>query len=393
MSLLKKRSILPLATLLLVTACSKEQSTQNTQASRPPPQVNVVVVHQQSVPVTRDIVGRLAATRIAEVRARVTGIVLKRTYTEGTYVKQGQQLFQIDPAPLQASLHVQEAALAQAQASAANAARIAKRYEGLNKKGLISPQDLDNALSTERTTAAAVKQAEANVELARLNLSYASVTAPISGQVETAMVTEGALVSQSSATQMTTIEQIDPIYVNFSLPSADLRILDQSRKMTGNSQTDIGKVSLAFPDGTAYPKQGVVNYLDLAVNPDTGTVSLRGTVPNPDRQLLPGMFMNVHFTVGAVQNAFLLPQAAVLRDGHGAYILTVGNDGKVAQVRVNTHTLEGSAWVITSQALHDGDKVIVSGLQKVHPGGEAKATVVKGSQDGASEPASSESQS
>ncbi|MGB7933802.1 MAG: efflux RND transporter periplasmic adaptor subunit [Gammaproteobacteria bacterium] len=356
---------LPVASLLLA-ACN--QATSEKSRTPPPPEVAVMEVHPQTVPLTRELVGRLAPTRVAQVRARVAGIILKRAYREGTDVGQGEVLYLIDPAPLEAALHAQEAALARARADAANAAAIAKRYRELAQKQLISTQDLDNALATERSTAAAVKQAQADVESARLDLGYATVTAPIAGRAGRALVTEGALVGQGEATQLTSIEQIDPIYVNFSQSVTELREL----RGTATAQHP-AHVDVLLQDGTPYPQAGTLDFSDLAVDPGTGAVSLRAVLPNPDRSLLPGMFVNLRLTSGAIDNAFLLPQTAVARDVQGAYALVVGADGTVTQRRLQTHGMTRTGWIVTGD-LSDGDRVIVEGLQKVQPG--ATATTV-----------------
>jgi membrane fusion protein (multidrug efflux system) len=360
------------AGLLWLVACGETPSSPGPQP--PPPEVSVVPAQSQSVPITRELVGRLAPTRVAEVRARVTGIILARAYSEGTDVKQGQVLFRIDPAPLEAALHAAEAALAQAKASATNAAATAKRYTGLAAKGLASRQDLDNALASERTTAAAVKQAQAKVEEARLDLDYATVTAPIAGRAGRALVTEGALVSQNTATQLTSVEQIDPIYVNFSQSVSEIEQLQRTAAkdeaaLTPRNKT---KIQVLLPDGTSYPYEGTLDFSDLAVDPATGAVSLRGILPNPERRLLPGMFVNLRLTEGRIENAFVLPQAAVQRDNAGAYVLVVNANGQVEQRRVQTHNMTNADWVVTG-ALADGDQVVVSGTQNLRPGTTAIA--------------------
>jgi len=380
MNLCRLRTYLVLMMVALLSACGNSKSAKSGhQGSMPPPQVDVVVAHGKNVELTRTVVGRLAATKVAEVRARVTGIVLKRTYKEGSQVKQGQQLFQIDPAPLRATLNLREAELAQAKASARNAQQTAARDRKLHSKGILSPQQLDNALANQRTTAAAVKQAEANVELAKLNLGYARVTAPISGLAEEAQVTEGALVNQNSGTIMTTVQQIDPLYINFTLPANSAARLRAASVGKAAGESPSGTINLSFRDGTDYPQKGRLDYLGSSVDPNTGNVSVRGTVPNPGQRLLPGMFVNVRVVTGVLDNAFVLPQAAVQRDGSGAYVLTV-NDGKVSQARVNTHQLEGSDWVVTG-GLKDGEQVIVSGVQKARPGGTVKPQVMKSQSD------------
>jgi membrane fusion protein (multidrug efflux system) len=349
---------------LLLVACNR--ATQSSPPAPPPPEVAVIEVHPQSVPVSRELVGRLAPTRVAQVRARVAGIILKRVYTEGTDVNQGDVLYLIDPAPLKAALHAQEAALAKAQADATNAAAIATRYYELAAKKLLSKQDLDTALATERSTAAAVKQAQADVESARLDLGYATVTAPISGRAGRTLVTEGALVGQGEATQLTTIEQIDSIYVNFSQSVSELRELQ-----TRSTAQDPARVDVLLQDGSPYSLTGTLDFSDLAVDPLTGAVSLRAVLPNPDHSLLPGMFVNLQLTTGVVDKVFVLPQPAVSRDATGAYVLVVDADGKVAQRRIQIHGMTHSKWIVAGD-LGDGDHVIVEGLQRVHPGATVK---------------------
>ncbi|MCG6863416.1 MAG: efflux RND transporter periplasmic adaptor subunit [Chromatiaceae bacterium] len=358
---------------LFLGACGKPAAQSAQNPSIPTPQVEVVQAKSQSVPLTRELVGRLAATRVAQVRARVAGIVLTRVYTEGTDVKAGDVLFRIDPAQLEATLHAQEATLAKAQADAANAALTAKRYLELREKHTLSQQDLDTAQANERTTAAIVKQAQANVETAKLNLSYATVRAPIAGRAGRALVTEGALVGQNEATQLTTIEQIDPIYVNFSQSVSELAELEKAKDGAGQEagQRPEAKVEIVLPEGSIYPHAGAIDFSDMAVDPGTGALSLRAVVANPSKRLLPGMFVTLRLTSGQIDNAFLLPQAALLRDAAGAYVLVLNDAGKVEQRRVETRGMTREDWIVTG-SLADGDQVIVSGLQKVEPGAEAK---------------------
>jgi membrane fusion protein (multidrug efflux system) len=331
--------------------------------------VGFVVVHAQSVPLTRDLVGRLSATRSADVRARVAGVLLKRLYKEGSDVREGQPLFQIDPAPLRSALEGAEAALAQADANATNAHVAAQRARELLPSGLVSRSDLDNAEATERSTAAAVQQAKAGVGTARINLSYASVTAPIAGRAGQQGVTEGALVGQGSATLLTTIEQIDPIYVNFDQPAVDIERLRraQSAGSITAERASAVSVQLTLSDGTPYAHAGTLDFLDVSVDPATGAVALRGVIPNPDHQLLPGMFVGVRLASGAVNRGFLVPQAGLLRDDNGPYVLIAGPDDEVSQKRVTVDTLRGADWIVTG-GLADGDRVIVSGTQNARPG-------------------------
>lgn len=358
-----------LALLLFAAGCSKggQQAQQ-----MPPPQVGVITAKARSVPLTRDLVGRLSASRRADVRARVAGVLLKRAYTEGTDVKQGQLLFQIDPAPLKAALDAQLANLAAARATYTNNHIAADRARSVAAKGLMSKTDLDNAEAAERTAAAAVKQAAANVESARINLGYADVTAPIDGRAGQQQVTEGALVGQGDATLLTTVEQIDPIYVNFSEAVGELDALRQAQaaghvRLEGAHQA---KVDIELPDGSEYPNSGTLDFSDTAVNPATGAVTLRGIVPNPDHILLPGMYVNVKLTMGQLNHAWLVPEEAVLRDAEGAYVFVVGGDKRVVQKHIVTKGEHGSDWIVTG-GIADGDQIVVSGVQFVHPGAPA----------------------
>ena len=354
----------------LAAGCSKAPPPQQ----MPPAEVGVITAKAQAVPLTRDLVGRLYPTRSADVRARVAGVLLKRVYTEGTDVTQGQLLFQIDPAPLRAALNAKLADLAAAQATLTNNRIAAERARAVGAKGLISKADVDNANAAERTAAAAVKQAQANVDSAKINLGYADVTAPIAGRAGQQQVTEGALVGQGDATLLTTIEQIDPIYVKFSQAVGELDALRQAQA-AGHVSLDAGntaKVDVILPDGSAYAHSGTLDFSDAAVDPTTGAVELRGTVPNPERQLLPGMYVTLRLTLGQIKQAWLIPQAALLRDQTGPYVFTVGTDGKVAQKRVVADAQQGGDFIVTS-GLVDGDQVIVSGVQHVRPGAPAKA--------------------
>jgi membrane fusion protein, multidrug efflux system len=374
--------VLLLLSFALAGACQRSDGLAagaGPGAAKPTPEVKVMEVHPQSVPITRELVGRLAPTRLAQVRARVAGVLLERVYTEGTDVKPGQLLFRIDPARLQAEVRAQEAALARAEADATNAALTAKRYLELREKKTLSQQDLDTALAAERTTAAAVKQAQANLELARLDLGYADVTAPIAGRGGRALVTEGTLVGQGEATLLTTVERIDPIYVNFSQSPGELQDLRKTL-VPGARGADALKVEVLLPDGSPHPYPGALDFSDLAVDPGTGALSLRATVPNPEKTLLPGQFVTLRLTTTKLDHAFLLPQAALARDPAGAYVLVVDEGGTVAQRRVQTHGMTRTDWILAGD-LKDGDRVILSGLQKVKPGDQARVAGAETAQD------------
>lgn len=340
----------------------------------PPPQVGFVTAHQEDVPLIRDLVGRLSATRQADVRARVAGVLLKRVYTEGQDVKQGQSLFIIDPTPLKAALDAQLGNLAAAKATSANASVLARRTHELAPQHYVSKNDVDNADATDRSASASVQQAQANVEIARINLGYANVTAPIAGRAGQQQVTEGALVGQADATLLTTVEQIDPIYVNFSQAVADLDRLRRAQT-SGNVQLvdpTKAQVQVTLPDGSHYAHSGTLDFSDAAVDSSTGAVSLRAIVPNPEHALLPGMFVNVRVTSGA-QKAFRVPVAAVQSDDNGFFVITIGTDEKAAVKHIITDRLDGDVWIVTS-GIVSGDRVIVSGLQQTRPGSPVQAS-------------------
>ncbi|HEX7801239.1 MAG TPA: efflux RND transporter periplasmic adaptor subunit [Pseudoxanthomonas sp.] len=355
------------AVLLALTACKKPEEQQ-----MPPPEVGVITAQAQTVPLQRNLAGRLAPFRSSDVRARVSGVLLKRVYQEGSDVKEGQALFQIDPAPLQAALTAAQANLASAQASYTNAHVAANRARQLAPQKFVSKSDLDNAEAAERTAAAAVQSAKASVTSARINLGYASVTAPISGRAGKQQVTEGALVGTSDATLLTTIDQIDPLYVNFSIAASELEQLRgaQNVSLAGDGKAS---VNVVLSDGRVYDQPGTVDFSDTVVDPATGAVSLRAQLPNPQHTLLPGSFVTLKATLGEQKNAFLVPQAAIQRDPVGAYAMVVGKDNKVARKNVTTGDATDGKWLITA-GLAVGDQVIVSGLQKVQDGAPAKPT-------------------
>jgi len=347
-------------------------------AQKPPPtEVGVITAKAESVPLTQTLVGRLSALRTADVRARVAGVLRKRVYIEGTDVKEGQLLFQIDPAPLRATLNAQLANLASTQATYANNHVAAERARAVAGKGLLSKADLDNAEASERTSAASVKQAQANAESAKINLGYTNVVAPIAGRAGEQQVTEGALVGESDTTLLATVEQIDPVYVNFSQAIGQIDALRRAA-VAGNvrlAAPNQAKVELLRSDGTPTGESGVLDFSDTAVDASTGAVNLRATVANPQRTLLPGQYVNVRLIMGDLAKAWRIPQAAVLRDAQGAFVMVIGTDGNVAQKRVQTSTSQEGKWIVTD-GLADGDQIIVSGVVKVRPGAPAKGTPV-----------------
>jgi membrane fusion protein, multidrug efflux system len=352
-----------------LVACGRKAETP----APPPVEVGITTAHAQAVPLTRELVGRLSATRSADVRARVAGVLQKRLYQEGSLVKAGQPLFQIDAAPFQAALNGAKASLAQAEAAATNAHIAAQRNRDVAERGLISKAALDDSEAAERSTAAQVLQAKASLEMARINLGYATVTSPIAGRSGQQRVTEGALVGQGEATLLTVVEQIDPIYVNFDQPAADVERLRRQQAAGDVTLLDrnAARVQVILQDGKPYEHEGTLDFFDYSVNPTTGALAFRGVVPNPDRVLLPGMYVNVRLTLGQLNHAFLVPAAALQRDDQGPFVKVVGADDKVVQKRVVADTIHGSSWVVTS-GVAEGDRLIVLGNQKARAGAVVK---------------------
>ena len=353
------------AAAALLAGCG---SSAPKKASAPPP-VIVTIAQSQQIPLTREFTGRLSAYREANVLARVPGVLLKRWYREGSEVTAGQPLFEIDPAPYRAALDAALAALAQAKANAVNAHITAQRDRVLIKTHLVSESQLDTDEAAERSTAALVQQAQANVESARINLGYTDVTSPIAGIAGEQQVTEGAMVGQGTPTLLTTVDQINPIYVNFNEPAAE------QEQLTADAEAGLltpagprAEVRLTLPNGQPYGQPGRLDFRAATVDPTTGTIALRAILPNANHQLLPGMFVNVRLAVGTAIHAFLLPQAAVQRNASGdPYVLTVSPDDTVVEKGVQTEGTSGADWIV-SKGLVDGERVIVSGIQEARPG-------------------------
>lgn len=353
------------AMMLSLAGCAEETAP----VAPPPPEVEVITIRPQSVVNVIDLPGRVEAIRTAEVRARVNGIIQRRLYEEGSNVSAGQPLFQIDPSELRASLSAVQATLARAQANASNAQQVVNRYQGLVADQAISQQEYDAAVAQLRTAQADVAQARAQVQSAQLSLGYSTVNAPIAGRAGRAQVTEGALVTATEGTLMTTIEQMNPVYVNFSQSSSDL--LEIRRDIASGRLNLPGleriPVQLELEDGTTYGIAGHIDFLDLTIDEETGTVALRAEFPNPGRLLLPGQFVRARIQAGTQPDGVVAPQRAVRLTEQGGTVMVVGAKDVVEVRQVRLGELQGGNWVITS-GLKPGERIIVNGLQKAQAG-------------------------
>jgi membrane fusion protein, multidrug efflux system len=365
-----------LPTTMLLAAALGACSNANTPAPAPQvPEVSVITAHRGSVPITTELPGRTSPFLVAQVRARVDGIVLKREFKEGSEVKAGQRLYQIDPAPYIAALNSATASLQKAEANLASTTAQAERYKVLVAANAVSKQDYDNAVAARGQAAADVGTGIAAVAMAQINLGYTNVVSPIRGRSGLSLVTEGAYVQASAATLMTTVQQIDPVYVDLtqsSIEGLQLRrdLASGQLKLTGPDQA---KVTLALEDGTQYPAVGSLQFTDITVDQGTGSVTVRAIFPNPRFVLLPGMFVRARIEEGVKENAFLVPQTGVTHDPNGqATALVVGPDNKVAAHTLQLRGTSGNQWIVEG-GLNDGDRVIVAGGQKVKPGTLVKA--------------------
>jgi len=359
-----------------LAGCGDQIRSAQAQApgGMPPPEVAVVTVAPERVALTNELPGRLEATRVAEVRARVAGIVTKRVFREGDEVKANDVLFRIDPAPFQAAANSAQAVLAKAEANLAQTTQKAQRYKPLVETNAISKQEYDDALTAQKQAAADVASAKAALDTARLNLGYATVNAPISGRIGRALVTEGALVGQGAATPLATIQQLDTLYVNITQPAAEALKLQRAMR-EGKLQKagkDEAKVSIVMEDGTVYPHAGKLLFSDQTVDPGTGAITLRALVPNPERFLLPGMYVRARVEQAVQENAITVPQQAVQRQADAAIVMVVGPDNKVAPRPVKAETAVGDKWVV-SEGLKAGERIVVEGFQKAAPGAVVNA--------------------
>ena len=360
-------AILPALCLAVLAACSSQNSTS---AAKEPPEVGVVTLRAQPVTITTDLPGRTVAYRVAEVRPQVNGVILKRLFTEGATVKAGQQLYQIDPAPFHASLKSAQAARARARATLTSAQLLAQRYQPLAASHAVSQQAYDNAVAAQDQASADIASANAAVDAATINLVYTRVLSPISGRTGRSSVTEGALVGANQSTALVVVQQLDPIYVDVTQPSTLLlqlqRALDAGQlKKVGEGQA---QAELTLEDNTSYDQIGKLQFAEVAVEPGTGSVTLRAVFPNPENILLPGMFVHEHLEEGIDEQGLLVPQLAVTHNQSGeATTMVVSSDNKVTTRVIKTERAIGDAWLV-SDGVVSGDRVIAVGLQRVRPG-------------------------
>jgi multidrug efflux system membrane fusion protein len=352
---------------ILLSGCD---NSADQQAHAPTPLVTVHVVNIAPLSITTELPGRTSAFRVAEVRPQVSGIILKRHFIEGSDVQAGESLYQIDPATYQAAYDSAKGDESKAQAAAAIAHLTVKRYVPLLGTKYISQQDYDQAVATARQADADVMAAKAAVESARINLAYTKVTSPITGRIGKSSVTEGALVTNGQSDAMATVQQLDPIYVDVTQSSSDfMRLKQESLQHGGEAKS----VQLLMENGQAYSLKGTLQFSDVTVDESTGSITLRAIFPNPQHTLLPGMFVRARIDEGVNPNAMLVPQQGVTRTPRGdATVLLVNDKNQVEMRNVVASQAIGDQWLITS-GLKSGDKVIVSGLQKVHPGATVKA--------------------
>ena len=369
-------SAAPAAILLISAAVSGCSSQAQPAAVEPlPPEVGVVTVHRAQVPVTTELPGRTSAFLVAQVRARVDGIVQQREFDEGSDIKANQRLYQIDPAPYQAALQSSQAQLARARAALESTTAQAERDKLLVANNAISKQNYVNDIAARDQADADVQAGLASVRTATINLGYTDIISPITGRVGPSLVTQGAFVQASAATPMATVQQIDPIYVDLNETSVEgLQLRQQVASgrihLNGPDQT---RVRLVLEDGSTYAGEGLLQFTDISVNEGTGSVTVRAIFPNPDHVLLPGMFVRAVIDEGTDDHAMLVPEEGVTHDRNGqATVLIVGKDNKVSQKTVTASRTLGDSWVVEG-GLQDDDRVVVSGVQRVKAGMPVRA--------------------
>lgn len=366
--------VLAIATLLSACGAKNGAPAAGAAGKPPPPEVGVVTTDVQKVALQTELPGRVEPVRIAQVRARVNGVVLKRLFREGSEVKAGQSLFQIDPASYQAALDSAQAALAKAQANLTQASAQAERYKPLVEANAVSKQEYLNVVAAQKQAEADVASGKAAVQTARINLGYTNVTAPIAGHIGRALVTEGALVSQTEATQLATIQQTNTVFINFTQSAGE--VLQLRRASAGKQVSTSGEksvpVRVLMEDGSELPHSGKLLFSDLSVDPTSGQVTLRAEVPNPDGMLMPGQYVRVRLSQSEVPNGILLPQQAVKRTGQGDSVIVVDAEGNPTPRPVKVGAAQGNQWIVLD-GLKAGEQVVVDGFQKMSvPGAPVK---------------------
>lgn len=376
-------AIVAAVVVLMLAACSKGDAPAGQGGAagggaRPAPEVGVVVATPTDVGLVTELPGRLEASRVAQVRARASGILLKREFREGSDVKAGQLLFRIDPAPLVAAAQNAQATLARAEANAVQAKALADRYKPLVEANAVSKQEYATAVASQKTAEADVAAGRAAVQTAKINLGYANVTSPIAGRIGRALVTEGALVGQGDATELAVVQQINPMYVNFTQSASDVlklrRALAAGQYKRANGE-EAASVNVVLEDGTEYALPGKLLFSDLTVDSTTGQVTLRAEVPNPKGELLPGLYVRVRLEQAQATNAITVPQQAVTRTQQGDTVSVVSADGKISQRTVKISAAKDNQWVVLD-GLKAGEQVMVDGFQKLQmlpPGTPVKA--------------------
>ncbi len=361
------RALLALALSALLAACGPGTSPPaGPPGAMPPAEVGVVTVKPGDVGLITELPGRLEASRVAQVRARAAGILQKRLFVEGSDVKAGQPLFEIDAGPYQAAFASAQASQARAEANLMQASAQAERYKPLVAEQAVSQQEFVNAQAAQKQAEADVASAKAAVQTARINLAYASVTAPISGRIGRSLVTEGALVGQGEATPLAVIQQIDPLYVNFTQSAGEVialrRAMESGQFKRAGAQA--ASVRVLLDDGSEVPRPGKLLFSDLTVDATTGQIMLRAELPNPGGRLLPGLYVRVRLEQAQASNAVTLPQQAVTRSPQGDSVMVVGTDGKVKPRPVKIGNQQAGQWVILD-GLKPGEQVMVDGFQKL----------------------------
>lgn len=385
-----KTRAVALFVIALLTACGDKEGAPGTAAAqnRPPPEVGVVTVQMQTVALQTELPGRVEPLRVAQVRARVNGVILKRLFREGRDVKAGQALFQIDPAPYQAALNSAQATLAKAEANLNQASAQAARYKPLVEANAVSKQEYINVVAAQKQAEADVAAGKAAVETAKINLGYARVNAPISGRIGRALVTEGALVSQAEATHLATIQQTDTVYVNFTQSGSEVVQMRRTAGKTRGGNDKPVPVTVLLDDGSELPQKGKLLFSDFTVDQTSGQITLRAQVPNADDLLMPGQYVRVRLSQRELPNAILLPQQAVTRSGQGDSVIVVGADGKPAPRPVKVAGAQDNQWIVVD-GLKAGEQVVVDGFQKMMvPGAPVKPVPWKGAEQSESKAAS-----